>query len=109
MCARIIDAPDDQFAEHLEFRRLDGKERRASTALRLVCRSCVDLMLAAQRRGRRERDHATTATRGEAPTEAGATPKAFSAARQDDHQRACVVERTALSVAPRIPGGRRSP
>lgn len=47
------DEPDKykQFAERVEYRRLDANERRAAWTVRLVCRDCVDRLAENHRAG----------------------------------------------------------
>jgi len=54
MCARcrqVITNPYEQFAERLEYRRLDTREHRHYHTLRLLCRACVDAIAVEHRNG----------------------------------------------------------
>ena len=53
-CRRLIRDPYQQFAERLEYRRLDTIERRHTWTVRLLCRDCVD-QLADEHKGRADR------------------------------------------------------
>jgi len=41
-CGRRVTNPYEQYAERIEYRRLDCKDRPLSRTLRLLCRDCVD-------------------------------------------------------------------